>query len=188
MAAAGYRYMSSQMVALLTKNGNRERHMASVLDSIDRQIIHVLQQDGRTSNVEIARLVGVSEATVRRRLERLVAAGTIRITAMPDAGRVGFPTIAFMMLSVNLAKLDQIGDRIARLPEVRSIYLTSGGSELIVEAWFTSGDDLLRFMTQDIGCIPGIKRTATCHVLRTIKDGSRWLLPLASPLSPSGDG
>jgi Lrp/AsnC family transcriptional regulator for asnA, asnC and gidA len=155
--------------------------MSYALDSVDWQIIQVLQQDGRTSNVKIARQVGVSEPTVRKRLERLLSAQMIRIVAMPDATRLGFHTIAFMTLRVDLARVDQIADKIDRLPQVRTIYLTTGGSELILEAWFTSSEDLLHFMTEHIGGISGIRGTTTSHVLRTIKDGSRWVLPVASP-------
>jgi Lrp/AsnC family transcriptional regulator for asnA, asnC and gidA len=177
------------MRLMLTKNGSNEGQTSCELDSVDRQIIRVLQQDGRTSNVEIARQVGVSEPTVRKRLSRLVSARMIRITALPDATKVGFSTIAFVTLSVDLARAGQIADEIARLPEVRTIHLTTGGGELLVEAWFTSSDDLLRFMTQHIGGIPGIRRTATSHVLKTIKDGSGWLMPLSSrPLQSSGGG
>ncbi len=162
--------------------------MSYVLDSLDRQIIRVLQVDGRTPSVEIARQAGVSEATVRKRLERLLSARVIRITAVPDAARVGFSTIAFMTLNVELARAGQIADEIAQLPEVRTIHLTTGGSELLVEAWFTSSDDLLRFMSQHIGGIPGIRRTATSHVLKTIRDGSGWVLPFASLPLHSSDG
>ena len=159
-----------------------------MLDSVDQRIIHILQRDGRTSNVDIARQIGMSEATVRKRLDRLVSDQAIRITAVPDAARTGFSTIACMTLSVDLARADQIAVVIAQMPEVRTIHLTSGGSELLVEAWFTSSDDLLRFMTQRIGGIPGIRTTATSHVLKTVKDGSGWVLPFASlPLRP-GDG
>ena len=160
--------------------------MPYVLDSLDRQIIRILQRDGRTSNVETARQAGVSEATVRKRLDRLAATRAVRITAVPDPARVGFSTIAFMTLSVNLAKVGQIADQIARMPEVRVIHLTAGESNLIVEAWFTSSEDLLRFMTQHIGPIAGIRRTATSHVLRTIKDGSEWVLPMPSRMPDSG--
>jgi Lrp/AsnC family transcriptional regulator for asnA, asnC and gidA len=160
--------------------------MPYALDAVDWQIIRLLQQDGRTSNVKIARQVGVSEPTVRKRLKRLLSAQTIRIAAMPDAGRLGFHTTAFMMLSVDLASVSQIADQIARLPEVRTIHLTAGVTELIVEAWFTSSEALLCFMTEHIGSIPGIQRTTTSHVLRTIKDGSEWILPVAPPALRSG--
>ncbi|HSR34932.1 MAG TPA: Lrp/AsnC family transcriptional regulator [Anaerolineae bacterium] len=159
--------------------------MTYVLDSVDRQIIRILQQDGRASNVDIARQVGVSEATVRKRLERMLSARMLRVTAVPDAARVGFSTIALMTLTVDLARGRQIADQIARLPEVRTVHLTTGGSELIVEAWFTSSDELLRFMTQEIGPISGIRRTNTVHVLKTIKDGSDWLLPTGSHIVDS---
>jgi Lrp/AsnC family transcriptional regulator for asnA, asnC and gidA len=170
---------------MVTTSGSEERYTPYVLDSVDRQIIRVLQDDGRTSNVEIARRVGVSEPTVRKRLERLLSTGVIRITAVPDPARIGFSTVAFMTLGVELASASQIADQIAQLPEVRTIYITSGGSELLVEAWFTSSDDLLIFMAQHLGSIPGIRRMAISHVLRTIRDGSSWLLPSAPSFSNS---
>lgn len=174
------RRLSSQIMLLPTISRGEEGHMSHALDSVDRQIIHILQQDGRTSNVEISRQIGMSEATVRKRLDRLVSAQMIRITAVPDASIAGFSTIAFMTLSVDLAQVGQIADRIAQLPEVRAIHLTTGGSELLLEAWFTSSDALLRFMTQHIGGIPGIRRMAISQVLRTIKDGGGWVLPFTS--------
>jgi Lrp/AsnC family transcriptional regulator for asnA, asnC and gidA len=153
------------------------------LDVVDRQIIHILQQDGRTPNVEIARRTGISEATVRKRLERLVATGTIKITAVPDPAKVGLSTVTFLSFDVELAQLDQIVDQLAHSPEVRSIYYTTGESDLIAEAWFPSSDDLLRFLTQRIASIPGIKGTATSHVLRTVKDSTGWVLPSTVPPS-----
>jgi len=173
-------------MVMRTKSRSRGRQIPCGLDSVDWQIIRILQQDGRTPNVQIARQVGVSEPTVRKRLERLLSAQAIRITAIPDADRLGFHTTAFMLLSVDLASVSQIADQIARLPEVRTIHLTAGLSELIVEAWFTSSESLLRFMTEHIGSISGIQKTTTSHVLRTIKDGSEWVLPVTSPALRSG--
>ena len=168
---------------MVTTGGSEEGYTSYVLNSVDRQIIRVLQDDGRTSNVEIARRVGVSEPTVRKRLERLLSSKVIRITAVPDPARIGFSTIAFMTLGVELATASQIADQIAQLPEVRTTYITSGGSELLVEAWFTSSDDLLSFMAQHLGNIPGIKRMAISHVLRTIRNGSSWVIPFAPSFS-----
>lgn len=155
--------------------------MSYQLDSVDRQIVSILQQDGRTSNVEIARQVGVSEATVRKRLDRLLGDGVMRITAVPNAAKVGFPTVTFVTLDVDLSYLDQIADRLGRLPEVRSIYYATGENDLVVEAWFHSSEQLLHFLTQQMAAIPGIKQAATSHVLRILKDGSTWVLPCESP-------
>jgi Lrp/AsnC family transcriptional regulator for asnA, asnC and gidA len=153
------------------------------IDAVDRQIICILQQDGRTSNVEVARQVGVSEATVRKRLDRLLGEGVIRITAVPNAAKVGFPTVTYVTLDVDLSYLDQIADRLERLPEVRSIYYATGENDLVVEAWFHSSEQLLHFLTQRLATIPGIKQVATSHVLRTLKDCSSWVLPRESPPS-----
>lgn len=150
------------------------------LDPVDRELVRALQQDGRMSNVEIARRIGISEATVRKRLDRLISDSVIRITAIPDAAKVGLPTITFLALDVDLSQLDRVADQLARLPEVRAIHYTSGDSDLIMEAWFPTSDDLLHFLTRQIGSIPGIRRTATLHVLRTIKDSSAWILPSTS--------
>lgn len=153
------------------------------LDAVDRQIISLLQQDGRTSNVEVARRVGVSEATVRKRLDRLLDEGVMRITAVPNPAKVGFPTVTFVTLDVDLAYLDGVADRLGRLPEVRAIYYTTGENDLVVEAWFDSSEQLLHFLTRQIGTIPGIRQAATSHVLRTLKDCSTWVLPSQSPPS-----
>jgi len=155
--------------------------VAYEFDALDRQIVSVLQQDGRTPNVEVARQLGVSEATVRKRLDRMITEDVIHVTAVPNPFKVGLPTITFLTIGVDLALLDRVTDRLARLPEVRAIYYTSGQSDLIAEVWLVSADDLLHFLTRCIASIPGIRDTATSHVLRTIKDGSRWQLP---PLQP----
>jgi Lrp/AsnC family transcriptional regulator, regulator for asnA, asnC and gidA len=155
--------------------------MSNELDALDRQIISILQQDGRQANVEVARQLGISEATVRKRLERLISEEVIRITAMPNPAKVGLSTVTFLTFDVDLAQLDRLTDQLGRLPEVRAIYYTSGESDLIVEAWFPSGDALLHFLTQQVACISGIRGIATSHVLRTIKDGSRWTLPSNRP-------
>lgn len=155
--------------------------MPGSLDAVDRHLVRCLQQDGRMSNVEIARKLGVAEATVRKRLERLISNEIIRITAMPNPARVGLPAVTLLVFDVELGQVDRVADRLAQVPEVRSIYYTSGGGNLTVEAWFPSSDDLLRFLTHQVAAIPGIRRTATSHVLRTIKDGSHWVLPSAAP-------
>jgi CheY-like chemotaxis protein len=75
----------------------------------------------------------------------------------------------------------QIADQLGHLPEVRAIHYTTGESDLIVEAWFPTSNELLRFLTQHVASIPGIQRTATSHVLRTLKEASTWVLPAPAP-------
>jgi Lrp/AsnC family transcriptional regulator, regulator for asnA, asnC and gidA len=150
------------------------------LDSVDHQIIRILQQDGRTANVEVARRVGVSEATVRKRLDRLVSEGVIHIAAMPNPSKVGLSTVTFITLHVELSLLERIADELAQSPHVRAIYYTTGENNLIVEAWFHSSEELLQFLTREIASIRGIHGVATSHVLRTLKNGRHWVLPSES--------
>ena len=84
------------------------------LDAVDRQIIRILQADGRTANVEVARRVGMSEATVRKRLERLVSEGVIHITAVPNPSKVGLSTVTFLTLDVELSLLERIADELGQ--------------------------------------------------------------------------
>lgn len=155
--------------------------MSSNLDSVDRQIVCMLQRDGRTSNVEMARRIGVSEATVRKRLDRLVSDGVVRIAALPDPARVGLNTVTFITLDVDLSNLDRIAAQLGRCPQVRAIYYTTGENDLVVEAWFQSSQQLLSFLTQELATIPGIRQVATSHMLRTLKDPADWVLPPDKP-------
>ena len=153
------------------------------LDAVDRQIIRILQEDGRTANVEVARRVGMSEATVRKRLERLVSEGVIHITAVPNPSKVGLSTVTFLTLDVELSLLERIADELGQSAQVRAIYYTTGENNLIIEAWFHSSDELLQFLTQEIASIRGIQRVTTSHVLRRLKNGSHWVLPSQCPSS-----
>ena len=165
-------------------NDERRKGWGSVpsnLDSVDRQIVCLLQRDGRTSNVEIARRIGVSEATVRKRLDRLVSESVIRIAALPDPARVGLDIVTFIILDVDLSYLDRIAGQLGRCPQVRAIYYTTGEHDLVVEAWFHSSQELLSFLTQELAAIPGIRQVATSHMLRKLKDPADWLLPPDKP-------
>lgn len=155
--------------------------MAHELDSVDKQIIRLLQEDGRRSNVEIARRIGVAEATVRKRLERLLAEGVIQIVAIPDPAKVGFPTSTVIGLQVDLGKVGEIGDRLAQMEEVRSVKYTTGEYDIVVEALFQSDEQLLEFLTNELASIPGVRRAATSHVLKVVKGSEEWVLPKPPP-------
>ena len=83
------------------------------MDELDGKIIALLQQNGRASNARIARQVGVSEGTVRRRLKRLLQDGIARIIAVPSAEKLGFQTSALIGLQVDPDKIEVVADRLA---------------------------------------------------------------------------
>jgi len=155
--------------------------MSGKVDELDRQIVALLQRDGRMSNVDIAREVGVTEATIRKRLERLLSQGTICIVAIPDHVQLGFPVETIISLQVELGNLEQIVQSLAGMTNVRSVKITTGEYDVIFNAFFATDDELYQFLTEKIATIPGVRKTVTSHVLRETKDSSEWLLPQKKP-------
>ncbi|MBC7262996.1 MAG: response regulator [Chloroflexi bacterium] len=151
------------------------------MDAIDRQIIALLQTDGRMSNVDIARTIGVAEATVRKRIDRLLSEGLVRVVAMPAVDRLGLEVETVIMLKVDLGQVARIGEQLAAMKEVRSVKYTTGEYDIILEAVFPSDEDLLRFLTSRLARIQGIRATATSHVLKNVKQSSDWILPREGP-------
>ena len=147
------------------------------IDKVDRQIIRALQRDGRASNVEIARQIGVTEGTIRKRLGRLLEDNVIRIATVLDPSKVGYSTHAYIGLEVESAALDSIIERLNDLPEVRVISLTTGEFDLIIEGSFRNDSELLNFLAGELGSIDGIRNIATSHMMRTIKSGYMWEIP-----------
>ena len=82
--------------------------MAHAIDDVDRRIIALLQADGRRPNVDIAQELSLAEGTVRKRLERILTDGVLRITAVVDPARVGLLTTAIITLQVDLGRMDEI--------------------------------------------------------------------------------
>jgi len=151
------------------------------MDELDRRIIAFLQLDGRASNVEIARALGIAEAPVRKRIERLLGEGVIRIVAIPSVDKLGLEVETVILLKVEPAQALRIGEQLAAMKEVRAVRYTTGEYDLIVEAVFPSNEDLLHFLTNRLASIPGIRATATSYVLKSIKQSCDWILPREGP-------
>lgn len=162
--------------------------MSHLLDELDRQIIGLLQRDGRASNVDVARQLGIAEATVRKRLERLLDNRIIRITAAVNPGSLGLTTQIFLGIETDLARMEDVANRLAAIPEVYSVRMATGTYDVIVEAFLPSSDQLLSFLVDKIAIIPGVKRTETCHVLKAIKWGCDWAVPAAREEVPHPAG
>jgi len=150
------------------------------IDEIDRQIIHILQEDGRASNVEVARQIGVTEGTIRKRLERLLENDIVRVTALLDPPKIGYAIHTFIGLKVDLSALDSIVERLNSMPEVRCINLVTGEFDLIIQALFPDNSDLLRFLANDLGSIEGIRSTSTNHIMQVVKSACGWKIPGAA--------
>lgn len=150
----------------------------SVLDQVDRRIVAILQENGRTSNREIGRKLEVSEATVRNRISRLISEGLINIVAVPTPRAVGLTLSAIIGVSLSLPRIDDIVAELVTKPEVRYAGMSTGRYEVIIEAFFTDHEHLLEFVTKDLGNLDGINRVETSIILRVAKFSYEWEVPV----------
>ncbi|MBI4199417.1 MAG: Lrp/AsnC family transcriptional regulator [Chloroflexi bacterium] len=141
------------------------------MDELDRKIIALLQVNGRASNARIAREVGVSEGTVRRRLRRLVQDGIIQIAAIPDPEKVGYRTVALIGVQADPDRLDEVADHLAQLPEAQYVALTTGTFDIFVGVALPNPEALGTFLRRKVGTTPGVRRTETFVNLAIRKRG-----------------
>ncbi len=131
------------------------------MDELDSKIIEILQEDGRASNAGIARRVGVSEGTVRRRLKRLVQEEFIQVVALPDPLKMGYQSQALVGVQVDPDKVDRVADALAELTEISWVAVTTGTYDLFAWATLQSAEALGIFLRTKVGVIPGVRRTET---------------------------
>jgi Lrp/AsnC family transcriptional regulator, regulator for asnA, asnC and gidA len=144
------------------------------LDDLDKAIIKCLQQDGRRPYAQIGRELQVPEATVRQRAERLVQRGVVQIVGVTDPLAMGFQEPALIGLKVDPARLDEISERIAELEEVTYLVVTAGRFDMVSEIVCADSEDLLRFLTERLAKIDGIRLTETMVELRIVKESYQW--------------
>lgn len=139
------------------------------IDELDVEIIAHLRRDGRTSNRELARILGYSEATVRRRVKALIDEGRIRIVAIADPHVLGYAIDVIIGVEVQPGRVNEVASSFAALENVRAVTVTTGASDLVVAAIFRSNDELLEFLSKDVGGIEGVLRTSTAYSIRVVK-------------------
>jgi Lrp/AsnC family transcriptional regulator for asnA, asnC and gidA len=151
-------------------------------DETDLRIISLLQEDGRMSNVDLARTLMMAEGTVRKRVDRLISERVIRVVALPNPAAVGCPLLAVIMLCVDLAHVESVAQTLKEMPEVRWVAHATGKYDLILEAAFASDEQLRQFLTGSLAGVAGAQGATTAHVLRTVKSLADWRIPqLPSP-------
>ncbi len=149
------------------------------LDELDRKIIDQLQEDGRRSNVAMARALGVTETTIRHRIDRLISNGFIRIVAVIDPRKTPYLTDAMIWIRLERGKAREAGEELAALPNVVYVAYTAGRYDMLIEALFESDEQLFEFLTATLSKIPGVLQSETYHVLQTVKINYDWKLPLS---------
>ena len=143
-----------------------------VLDDVSRAIIEQLQEDGRRPYARIATAVGLSEAAVRQRVQRLLDAGVMQIVGVTDPLQVGFSRQA--MLGVRTSgDARAVADHVAGLAEVDYVVITAGSVDLFVEVVCEDDDQLLDVVAR-IRAVDGVQSTETHLYLGLAKQTYAW--------------
>ena len=147
-----------------------------MLDDVDKRIIEQLQQDGRRPYTQIAPAVGLSEAAVRQRVQRLIDSGVMQIVGVTDPKMVGFGRQAMIGLTVE-GDTREIADAVAAFDEVVYVVLTAGSLDVLVEVVVRDDEHLLDLLNHKIRTIEGVRDTETFMYLRIHKETYAWGAP-----------
>ena len=143
------------------------------LDDTNKQIIEHLQRDGRMSYAALAKIIGLSEAAVRQRVQRLLDGGLMQIVAVTDPLTLGFARQAMVGLKVT-GDLRAVADELAAIPEVDYVVICAGGYDVLAEAVCTDDEHLLDLLNDKIRTVKGVAATETFMYLKLAKQTYAW--------------
>ena len=144
-----------------------------VLDDTDKALIEALQRDGRSPYTKLATEVGLSEAAVRQRVQRLIESGVTQIVAVTDPLMLGFRRMAMIGLRIE-GDLRDVADTISSIPEVDYVVIVGGSFDLMLEVVCEDDDHLLSILNDKIRAIPGVRAAETFTYLRLYKQTYAW--------------
>jgi len=151
----------------------RKRGTGPQLDEVSKAIIEQLQQDGRRSYAAIGKEVGLSEAAVRQRVQRLVDGGVMQVVAVTDPLELGFARQAMVGISVS-GPIEEVADRLAEIEEIDYVVVTAGSYDLLVELVAESDEHLLSLVSSRIRTVEGVSGTETFMYLSLRKQTYAW--------------
>lgn len=143
-------------------------------DDTDRAIIARLQYDGRAPFTDIATDLGLSEASVRRRVKRLMDEGVLQIVGVAEPQFLGWNAAGMVGVTVRAGEIDAVADEIANFPEVSYLFMASGGFDLFVEVFCEDLDHFVAFLNDKLQKVLGVERTETFMILKMYKISYRW--------------
>jgi len=143
------------------------------LDDVSKTIIELLQEDGRRSYSDIGRAVGLSEAAVRQRVQRLTESGVMQIVAVTDPMQLGFRRQAMIGIRVN-GDTRVVAEAVAAIDAVDYVVLTVGSFDVLAEVICEDDADLLALINDSIRTIDGVLSTETFIYAKLQKQLYNW--------------
>ena len=168
-----YLPVTQPMGGRIPRTGSHGPRAGIVLDDVSKSIIEELQQDGRRSYAAIGKVVGLSEAAVRQRVQRLVDSGVMQVVAVTDPLELGFARQAMIGIRAS-GDLEPIADALAALDEVDYVVITAGSYDLLVEVVCESDEELLAVLSTKIRTIENVITTETFMYLQLRKQTYSW--------------
>jgi Lrp/AsnC family transcriptional regulator for asnA, asnC and gidA len=140
------------------------------LDGTDLKILEALQKDGRVAFAQIAEQMGVSPGMIRQRYNRLVDQGILKVVAITNPLQMGYKTMAMIGIRAEGSKLLAVADKVARLDEVIYMVICSGRFDIFAEVVCRDHEDLLRFITEKLSTIDGVRESESFMHLKIVKE------------------
>jgi Lrp/AsnC family transcriptional regulator for asnA, asnC and gidA len=153
---------------------NNSAGKKKALDQVDCRMVELLQKDGRISNTDLAKEIGISEATVRTRLNRLINEEYIQIVAVSNPIKLGFKIVGNIRIHVEIKKMGEIIEELKKLRALWFIVQTTGGTGIDTEFVVKSLDELNKLIFEKINKIDGVVRTETTLFLKYLKRHYDW--------------
>ncbi len=138
-------------------------------DLLNMQLISLLEKDASQTSEELARQLDASSSTIRRRKKELIQQGTLHIVAIPEPKSIGLNMIAIIAFQVQHEHLGSVLDALKSRKDVKCLYATSGRYDMIALLWFSSTEQLYKFMEEDVAKLEGVKGTETFVCMHAVK-------------------
>jgi Lrp/AsnC family transcriptional regulator, regulator for asnA, asnC and gidA len=140
-----------------------------VLDELDRRIVDLLTVDARVSNRQIAAQLGVTEGTIRGRINRLEEGGAIRLTAVTNVAFAGSPKVVLIGILAQHAELQSLSQKIGAMPEIGCVILMLGRFDILAIGLFGALEDIVEVANNRILALPGVRHVETSIAVKTLK-------------------
>ncbi|MFT2019020.1 Lrp/AsnC family transcriptional regulator [Streptomyces sp. 796.1] len=150
-----------------------DKHSSPSIDAVSLAIIEQLQEDGRRPYAAIGKAVGLSEAAVRQRVQKLLDQNVMQIVAVTDPLTVGFRRQAMVGINVE-GDLDPVADALTAMEEVEYVVVTAGSFDLLIEIVCEDDDHLLEMINKRIRTLPGVRSTESFVYLKLRKQTYTW--------------
>ena len=158
------------------------RAVEALMDEKDLRILELLQRDGRTTNVELARVVELTPSATLERVRKLEERGLIKgYMALLDPNALGLGLVAFIFVRVDgienvIGEADGTAEALAALPTVLELHHLAGEDCFLLKVRARDTDDLYRILKEEIGQFKNIRSTRTTIVLKTVKETAELAL------------